>query len=150
MSFSSPGPHLPLPKLFRTSMAANGCEGTILSVGHDLNLLQSRAGILRMTRCEVVSAVPAQAGALLREKQYQLAVFGHTICDGEIAELALLIKQRTPETKLLLVCFDPRPAAIQRLFDAVVDSCTGPISLLSAAAGLLWGERYLPIRRPAP
>ena len=137
MSFTSHPLCLPESEFIAARFPASRVEANILSLGNDERLLQTRAGVLRLTGCEVISTSPARAARLLAEKRFSLAVFGHTLPDRDTAELALLTRERSPKTKLLLTYFDNRPAALQQLFDAVVESWTGPASLLRAAKRLL-------------
>ncbi len=137
MSFSSHPQNLPDCEPIRALYATGRGEASILSLGNDYKLLETRAAVLQMTGCDVVSALPRQASRLLSDKRFSLAIFGHTLLDTEAAELALLARRSNPNTKLLLCCFDPRPPAFQQLFDAMVESWTGPAALLRAAGQLL-------------
>ncbi len=112
-------------------------SASILSLGSDERLLESRAGVLRLTGCDVVSACSTQAARLIAEKRFSLAIFGHTLPDRDTVQLALLCRERNPKTRLLLTYFDNRPPGLQQLFDAVVESWTGPAALLQAAKRLL-------------
>ena len=112
-------------------------HGEVLSVGRDERLLLTRAGVLRTTGCEVVSAYPEQAPALIEERRFCLVVVGHSLSDLEAAHLAWQTRKVSPFTKLLLTSIDPRPAPVRQLFDAVVEIWAGPVSLVAAVRRLL-------------
>ena len=112
-------------------------QSEVLSVGRDERLLLTRAAVLRTAGCEVVSAYPAQAPALIEERQFCLLVVGHSLSHLEAAQLAMQTRKVRPSTRLLVTCIDPLPMTVVRLFDAVVDTWAGPMSLVAAVRRLL-------------
>ena len=109
----------------------------ILYIGHDDALLRSRAGVLRLTGFPVRSASPEEAILLASRERFSLVVFGHTLSNDETVELAAHFRRTSPQSRLLITCFDPRPDQIEQLFDARVKSTKGPAALAEAAAALL-------------
>jgi hypothetical protein len=131
---------LPRPIPLRHSLDGTKSERAkmrILSVGKDEPLLASRAGVLGITGCTVLSARPEQAGKLIASEVFHLVVFGHTLSDRELAELAVFTRQLHPQTRLLATCFEQRPSSIEQLFDATVECHAGPAALVNAANELL-------------
>ena len=112
-------------------------QAGILSIGHDPELLASRAGVLRIVGRPVRSASPEQVQQLRMDAPLDLVVFGHTLSDEEAVELAGYFRRRTPHTKLLMTCFDPRPRSVEALFDSCIRSTDGPATLVGAVRALL-------------
>ena len=135
MSFSSHPLHPPKTQLFPSP--AKRAEAAILSLGNDERLLQTRAGVLRLTGCEVVSSSPLRALDLLGGRKFALVVFGHTLTDRQVEELADFSRNHYPETKLLLTYLGFRSLALQQRFDAVIECWIGPVALLRSATSLL-------------
>ncbi len=126
----------PMQPVFSASRPLN-LRGEVLSVGRDEQLLLTRAGVLRTTGCEVISAYPEQVPALLEERQFNLVVIGHSLSDWEAAHLAFQSRNVSPLTKLLATCIDHRPQPVRQLFDAVVETWAGPAALVAAVRRLL-------------
>ena len=135
--------HIPgasaIPPLAVSSAHPNSgkAPGRILSIGRDEDLLESRAGVLRLTGREVRSATPSQAKTVAAGETFSLVVFGHTLSDKELEDLVSYFRQASPQTRLLVTCVDTRPECMERLFDAAVQTAEGPAVLVQAAAALL-------------
>ena len=114
--------------------------GGVLSLGRDTRLLASRAGVLRVAGRPVRSATPEQVPLLAANTHFDLVVFGHTLSDEETATLAGCFRRAAPQTKLLMTYFDPRPDAVEALFDGCVRSTDGPAALVQAVRMLLRTE----------
>ena len=67
---------------------------TILSVGQDTDLLNTRSGVLRLCTAEVVSASTFSALETLKDQSIDLLVLCHTLSWDERNELAVIAHQR--------------------------------------------------------
>ena len=121
----------------RSSPGKGYADGNILSVGRDHQLLVTRAKVLGISGRKVVSATPQQAETLLASQPFELVVLGHTLSDGELADLAIRARSNNADVRLVLTYLDPRPSYLCKLVDRSIDSWAGPSALLSAIQELL-------------
>jgi hypothetical protein len=76
---------------------------TILSVGQDTDLLNSRSAVLRTCNAGVVSATAFNAFEILKDQEFDLVVLCHTLSLEERNKIALLAHQRVSDLPVLAV-----------------------------------------------
>lgn len=118
----------------------------ILLIGVDQALLATRAAVLRRTGCTTVCASIAGALATQEEQRAALVVLCHTVPEAAKIALARVIRERWPETRVLVVMARGGERA------PGIDVCCGdgassthPDRLLHVAARLLDAHRPLPL-----
>ncbi len=116
-------------------------DGCILAIGRDIQLLATRADVLRTLGRSVRSATPDQARLVSANTRVDLVVLGHSLADEEVARLARDFRRAAPHPRLLLLCLQPRHPAIEDLVDACMQSTDGPANLIEAAKTLLFENR---------
>ena len=73
----------------------------ILAIGDDLELLATRAELLRLTSAEVVKCRGRDAHRHLETQAFDLVVLCHTINEGEALDVIRALKGRGGMTKIL-------------------------------------------------
>jgi DNA-binding NarL/FixJ family response regulator len=76
---------------------------TILLVGEDAMLLQTRAAVLAKTGAEVVCCAPNAALTMQADRECDLVVLCHSVAEALSLALAETIHARWPKTKVLQV-----------------------------------------------
>jgi hypothetical protein len=75
----------------------------ILLVGEDLQLLATRAAVLRKVDAEVELGRPEELKALMSERHYDLLVLCHTLREKDANTITQLARQRWPGTQILQI-----------------------------------------------
>lgn len=78
----------------------------VLSIGHDVLLLKTRASLLQHAGVDVVSVGPNEAISQLSRKRYALAVLCHSLHSAEAEEIAASVKKACDGCKVLLLSRD--------------------------------------------
>jgi DNA-binding response OmpR family regulator len=86
-----------------TNGSKNGAMLSILAVGRDERLLNTRAAVLRLSHADVVQALPDQALKMLQTVQFDLVVLCHSVSRSESTEVADLARLRTRGIRVLQV-----------------------------------------------
>ena len=76
---------------------------SILAVGRDEGLLNTRAAVLRLSHAEVVQALLPEALRLLQARHFELVVLYHSVSLLDAAEFAALARLRTSGIRVLQV-----------------------------------------------
>lgn len=110
---------------------------TILLVGSDPALLNTRSAVLRRTGCRTVHASASEAIRVQDEHNAKLVVLCHTVPDVICLAITRTVHERWPSTRVLQMraLGDENLEGYATSADAVSDS--RPEYLLSAAMGLL-------------
>ncbi len=102
----------------------------ILSLSADPELGKLRAMVLRQAGYEVLwPSSKAEADAVLREKNFDVLVIGHTISSASSREFAATFRARNPEGKILVIM---KTSYGLVKADKTVRSIDGPEALLEA------------------
>ncbi len=112
---------------------------TILLVGEDAMLLQTRAAVLRKTGCEVLSCDAASAVTIQADRECKLVVLCHSLSSEVCEALAEALHMRWPKTRILLVVSQREwgYAEAKAAVDAV--SSVEPSGLIERTTELLQG-----------
>ena len=113
-------------------------KGRILSLSADPELGKLRAMVLQQAGYEVTwPSSKAEADALLRQKNFDLLLIGHTISGPSSREFAETFRARNPQGKIIVIM-----AATYSLVkaDRALRSMDGPEALLEAIEELLGGR----------
>jgi hypothetical protein len=76
---------------------------TILCVGENSGLLDSRAALLRLTGAEVVCCAPQAAPELIRTSHFDLAVLCHTLQYDQVNRISHAAGSQPEKTSILLL-----------------------------------------------
>jgi DNA-binding response OmpR family regulator len=100
---------------------------SILAVGRDERLLNTRAAVLRLSQADVVQAFPEKALELLQTLRFDLVVLCHSVSGAEAVEVADLARLRTQGIQVLQVIPGDSPVVpvADRWADDIVDSRPG-------------------------
>jgi hypothetical protein len=121
---------------------------TILLVGEDELLLQTRAAVVRTTGVETVCCHPTSALATQAEQNCDMVMLCHSLADPLRSELAEAIHSRWPSVRLLqlvrtLAWEQPDP-----LDGVVAVSTADPVRLIDRTIELLGRRGPASVRRP--
>jgi CheY-like chemotaxis protein len=83
---------------------------TILTVGQDETLLNTRAAIFRKMQADVVAANLGQAMHILEVDHFDLIVLCHTLSTSEMINISDLAHDRNPATRVLKIIATASPA----------------------------------------
>jgi DNA-binding response OmpR family regulator len=110
---------------------------TVLLIGEDLTLLETRAAVLRSTGAEILCADPVSSFAVQQERECDLVVLCHSLREDICVALAEALRRHWPKTQILLVIPD-RDGGFAEARDAVDGvSSTEPERLIQKTAELL-------------
>jgi hypothetical protein len=109
----------------------------VIQIGRDQELLRLRARIISSAGYSVHSMTPDEATAELRmARAAQIWVFCHTLELYELALLAVAVRSRRPEDKLLRLTGLNDTKLSPGLFDEFLEPVNGIDDLLQVVAGL--------------
>jgi len=74
---------------------------TILAVGHDEGLLNTRSAVLRRCNAGVIAARPSEAIEILKAGRFDLIVLCHTLSTEDMNKLVLLAHQQASDIPVL-------------------------------------------------
>ena len=114
----------------------------VLQIGRDSELLHLRARVLSSAGYTVHSMTPDHAQAeLLKANAAQVWVFCHTLEPYELALLAVAVRNRRPEDKLLRMNNFDENGKLPGLFDGFLEPADGVDELLQTVDHLAKNHR---------
>jgi DNA-binding response OmpR family regulator len=83
---------------------------TILAIGQDEELLNTRSAVLRKCNAGVITARPSEATEILKAGHFDLVVLCHTLSTEDMQKLVLLAHQQASDIQVLeiLKASEPR------------------------------------------
>ncbi|MHB1700229.1 MAG: hypothetical protein ACYCSN_08825 [Acidobacteriaceae bacterium] len=109
----------------------------IVMIGNDADLLFYRAAVLRCAGWQTVIAAPSEVETLMvNQGNFPLAIFCTTLSPVERSSIVALFRQRSPETKLLLLLRGQTPPPDADTFDETMFALDGPTVLIGVVQRL--------------
>jgi hypothetical protein len=108
---------------------------SILSVGNDPWLLETRAAVLRYTGAEVDSADARSARRAVILHRYDLLILCHSVSMEDASDLKQMCRSHWPESRTLLLGADIRSDAKPIDSDSTLRSLEGPVALIKEVSG---------------
>ena len=110
---------------------------TILSVGKDCDLLDSRAAVLRQAKADVITADFTNAMQTLRNQRFDLVVLCHTLTTEEMIEVGRAAHELQNGVSVLKLVSDTRPYGENNDADADDVSRSNPAILVEKVVEML-------------
>lgn len=111
---------------------------TILSVSHDQILLETRGAILRKSGHRVVSVADvAEFASILREREIDLVILGHTLDSGDRDEAYRILQELDAPPPVIELYATLMPPKTPAQFQLAVHDRTFPIDLLNLVQQVL-------------
>jgi DNA-binding response OmpR family regulator len=83
---------------------------TILAIGHDEELLNTRSAVLRRCNAGVIAARPSEATEILKAGRFDLVVLCHTLSTEDMKKLVSLAHQQASYIQVLEILQAAEPS----------------------------------------
>jgi hypothetical protein len=132
-----PGRVIPFTEPSNPSSQVPGQPQMVVQIGRDSELLRLRARIITSAGYTVHSLTPDEATSEIRKaRAAQVWVFCHTLELYELALLAVAVRRRRPEDKLLRLIGLSEAGLTPGLFDGFLEPVNGVDDLLRVVSEL--------------